>query len=229
MNHSELEELARAIAQNTVVDSWPYWLAMIGLMFVGVFIGALVGSYAARRGEVLAARADRREILDGLRQTTQAAEEVRSAISLGEWTQRERTSLRRAKLEEMLLLAYKAREWLSGELDRILNTDAPEKPSPLEMMMALGRLYFPELSMPLRAFRGACEAHSLMLMAARIQVIQARQSNAGNQVASEQAVARVLESVGARIVKSGSEVLHPLYSLEDAAAALMTQIIAPAA
>jgi hypothetical protein len=104
---AQIEELARAIANHTVLDAWPYWLAVLALVFLGVVIGSFLGNYAAKRGEVQAARADRKEILDGLRETTKAAEEVRSAVSLGEWTERERRTLRRTKLEETLLLAYR--------------------------------------------------------------------------------------------------------------------------
>jgi hypothetical protein len=226
MDHTQIEELARAIAQRSVLDAWPYWLTLIALVFLGVVVANFLASYFAKRGEVSAARADREEILTGLRATTKAAEEVKSAVSLGEWTERERRSLRRAKLEELLLLAYKTQFWLESERIRLVFTlDDGDEPSPKPTMMAIGGLYFPELEEPLRAYSLACNKHYIALLEARQRVTEVGMEHPAVHV-STQAMMELRGALNGPLGESYGTILAPLSALHHAAAALMATITA---
>jgi hypothetical protein len=228
MDHTQIEALAHAIAAQSVLDAWPYWLTLLGLVFLGVVIGSFAGSYAAKRGEVKAARADREEILEGLRETTEAAEEVRSAVSLEEWTERERRALRRTKLEEMLLLAWKVPDWLMEERNRLVFDEGkPQNPSPQSNMMALGSLYFPELNIPLRTFDLACDAYHNGLSETRQAILAARIPRAGDEVAMLMVANEVRDAHMARLTELFRTLYAALRALDGEAAALMATIIAP--
>jgi hypothetical protein len=228
MDHTQLEELAKAIANHTVLDTLPYWLALLALVFLGVVIGSFLGSYFAKRGEVAAARADRTEILGRLRDTTAATEEIRSAISLTEWTERERRALRRVKLEEILLLAWKARGWLEEERNRLVfEEDKPENPSPQVAMMALGSLYFTELFTQLHAFDLACDTYHGALTSMAQDILVARISHTQDEIAQVQAANEIRGTAIERLGGVYEEMYRALSVLDSAAAALMATIIAP--
>ena len=229
MEAGDLDELARAIADHTIAESWPHWLALLALVFVGTGIGGYLGSYFAKRGEVQATRADRKEILDGLRQTTKAAEEVRSAISFNEWTERERRTLRRTKLEELLLLAYETKEWLAGELNRVYDTDEAKQASPQPKMMAIGSLYFPEIIEALSAYDGACDRYHGRILSAIVDVLSARDAHQANSAAGALAASQAMQAAGGGLNEGFRLTLQPLTDLDRAAAALMAEIITPTA
>jgi len=228
MDHTQIEALAHAIATQSVLDAWPYWVALLALVFLGVVIGSFTASYAAKRGEVQAARADRKEILEGLRETTKTAEEVRSAVSLEEWTERERRALRRAKLEEMILLAHKSRDWLEDEYHRLVDEDKqPEKTSPMPATMTLGSLYFPELENALDAFQSAGNDYRLLMLAIKGEILAARSPHLGHEAQALNAAIAVREKYSKSITERYKAVAQALSALEVKAAALMATIIAP--
>jgi hypothetical protein len=227
VEQSQIVELAHAIASQSVVDAWPYWLLLLLLGFLVSVGGGFLGSYAAKRGEVEAARADQREILEQLRATTRAAEEAKSAVSFGEWTERERRSLRRTKLEEMMMLAYDTRHWQSREMDRIYDDNLPEQPSPQVKAMVLGKLYFPELRAKLHAYDRACDVYGQILGQTRIKCMTARARYGAVSLQAQAEVTRIVESDQAEILTKQSEAYQLLLELESAAEVVMAELIAP--
>jgi hypothetical protein len=227
MDHTQLEQLARAIAQQSVLDAWPYWLSLLALVYLGVVAGSFLGSYFAKRGALAAARADREEILSQLRATTRAAEETKSAISLSEWSERDRRILRRTRLEELLLLAWKTRQWLSVELDRVADPSLPERPSPQDTLRVYARLYFPELREEARAYERACDTHIVALGQTRVAVLQARLQHPKGSQAGENAAGLVMAAAKAQLMGTQAAVLPLLYELEDEASQLMATLIEP--
>lgn len=229
MESAQIQELARAVADHAILDTWPYWITLLALIFIAVVVANYVASYAAKRGEVKAARADRQHILDGIQEATRAAEDVRSAIALGEWTERARRELRRHKLEELLLLAYRARDWLQEERTRFIcdDTALPRYSSPQPTMLALGRLYFPELDEPLRSYDSACNEYRELLMTVEGDAITAKMKHQGDPVRRANAKNAVWENSHHKLIASDQAIWQRLQMLDDAAGELMARIIAP--
>lgn len=227
VEQTQIVELARAIAGQSVLDAWPYWLLLMLLGFLLSVAGGFIGSYAAKRGEVQAARADQQEILTQLRATTRAAEETRSAVSFGDWTEREHRSLRRMKLEEMMLLAYDTRHWQSREIDRIYDHTLPELPSPQVKLMVLGKLYFPELRTELWAYERTCNLYGQLLTQLRINCMVMRDRHGPDSHAAQGEIGRIMDSNKDEILSRQREAYQTLLELETAAEAMMARIITP--
>jgi len=175
MGADQLQALAHEIASQAIQHTWGYWLILVALLLVANFTGSLIGSYAAKRGEHLAIDADLRRILRQLDQTTRLTENIRSVVSLGEWSERERRTLRRTKLEELLLNAHKTGDWLNSERNRLIFLSGePELPSPQPLMVMLGRLYFPDLQQQIHDFDSACDQYLLKLFAIQQDIFQAK-------------------------------------------------------
>jgi hypothetical protein len=203
------------------------WLAVVSLGILVSVGGAFVVTYATKHAEVKQAKADREEILAGLRATTKAAEEVKSTVALGEWNERERRTVRRTKLEEMLLLAHKVREWQIAELDRLANPNLPERPNPQTTMAILGKLYFPELKSETRAYDRASDAYTTLVGATRIQVMMTQ--SGGTTPGSQAQASQIINAASKNIADRQQDAYKALLDLEYAAAELMEKIIAPPA
>jgi hypothetical protein len=225
VDQAQIIELARAIANQSLADAWPYWLAVLSLGILISVGGAFVVSYATKHAEVKQAKADRAEILAGLRATTKATEEVKSVISLGEWNERERRTVRRNKLEELLLLAHKVREWQIAELERVADPNLPERPHPQTTMVILGKLYFPELRNEVKAFDHFSDLYSLYLGSLRMQSLQAQANASG--LAAQAATSNIISSASSTVLQHQRDTYKALLDLETAAEKLMEQIITP--
>ncbi|MBV9345914.1 MAG: hypothetical protein JO341_10490 [Gammaproteobacteria bacterium] len=224
MDHTQLEALARAVAAQNAYQQLAYFIALLALSFIGTALGSLIGSYMAKRGEVAAQRAARQEILEGLRQSTKVSEEVKSAVSLREWSARERTALRRTKLEEMMLMACRTHDWLALELSRVGDPTIAETPSPQPMMMTLGKLYFPQLKDKLRAFEKAADAYASTLGKLRLEANAARNRNAHNAALAQAAADTAITNGSAAVLQAFKDTQLPLFQLQDAAAAAMEEL-----
>jgi hypothetical protein len=226
MDPAQLQTLAEALSHHTVADEWPYWLALLAVGFVGLLGGSYLGSWGAKRGEIAAERAMRAQILEKLRETTQATEEVRSAVSLGEWSERERRALQRLKLEEMILLAFKTRDWLTDELHRLLYDEGSlETVSPQSTMRMLCVLYFPKLFEKVHAFDVACDAYHKAIRLTSDKIIDARMPHAGDPIERGIAANKVRVAETDNIVAHYDLVSKSLYALEQEAGKLMATIV----
>ena len=231
METSVLKQFAREVAQQTVIDHWWLWLILILVAGLVAYFGSLLGGYAARRGENLATKADFDDLLE---QTTTTAEEVaqiHSRVALTEWTEKEARSLRRQKLEELLLGAFEAKAWLTAEENRLLfPSDVPNPdplPSPMEKVEAIGVLYFPELWLEVKALD---VAHGSYLQWTRETLALAlnaeMQARAAGHPQPQGARFPVINDRHDELLRHWKSVVETLGNLKVAASALMAQITA---
>ena len=226
MEHSQVVDLARAIADQSIQDTWRYWLLLLLTSFVVSVGGAFFGSWASKRAEVQAARDDQKEILAQLRDTTRTAEETKTAVAFGDWSERERRTVRRTKLEEMMILAFKTRDWLALEINRLIHEqEVPQTPSPQRTMRMLGVLYFPELQQPLAAFDSACDTFHRLLLGLSSDIQQARIAAGGGPRAALEGAIEVRKGAVQRIGEGYAPVSKGLYELEAAAAEAMAKML----
>jgi hypothetical protein len=240
MEDAQIQKLAQAIADQTVLPDWRYWL-ILGLIVAVVGAAAsYFGSYFSKRGEFKAAKTDRDEILAQLKENTKTTARINSIVSLGEWSERERRTLRRVKLEELMVTAHKARDWMYREQNRLFfSSDDQETVSPLPLMSTLGKLFFPELRMQIFAFDNACDALRLFymqsmqeLIAAKIEAISVASFGSPPgweqvaEVRTGQAQIAVRERLNDKFQEGNRKMSVALMELDEAAAAVMAEIIA---
>lgn len=230
MEQSQIVALAQDIASHSVSDALLYWSILLALGFLGCIGSGFFGSWAAKRGEVKAARDDQKEILRQLHETTRVAEETKSVVSLGEWSERERRSLRRSKLEELMLLAHKTFDWLGEQTDHLWLDEGQATASPGPTMMMLGNLYFPELRGPLLEYEVSWRAFYKFVWDIRGKMDVERAKHPGNaNQANKAAWSLIVDGTPAFNERAR---LHnvaddKLRALNAAAADLMKDIIAP--
>lgn len=229
MEQSQIVALAQDIANRSVADAWQYWASLLALGFLACVGAGFFGSWASKRGDVAATRDAQNEILRQLRDTTRVAEETKSVVSLGEWSERERRTLRRSKLEELIILAHKTLDWLSEQTDYLWFDMGPESRSPGPTMMMLGNLYFPDLRKELLEYEVAWRAHHTFLFKMRQKMLALREKwPAGSDEALKAGWSLVAEGTVAfeERARLHSVADDKLRALNAAAAKKMQEIIA---
>lgn len=146
MNETAIQEIAKQIVQQQLHYSWPY---VLGLIALSAIFGALSNygvSFFRKRGETRALKADLEEILRQSKVITLGTEEVKVAISQNAWASREARTIRRAKLEDLILSVDELQEWLTKRRNFIVHgAELDPGPSPLKRAVVIAQLYFPEL------------------------------------------------------------------------------------
>jgi hypothetical protein len=145
-----MDDAARVIATDIVQNAmlkngWFHFLTLC-LAFVGSTLGAFSFAYFRKKGENLATKTDFESILQQVKSTTAATEEIRDRIFNQSITEREFRSLRRSKLEELLVAANESLNWLNENVFPS-GSSAISEMGPAYKVSIMSLLYFPELEM----------------------------------------------------------------------------------
>ena len=167
MTETLIREIAEQIVREELLENWRLYVLVIAIAALSGVVTAFFSSYFRRRGETYATRADFSELLAQLRETTKAAEDVRSEISHADWKSKEWKTLRRIKLEELMLFIYETRDWITDQGSSKMFGSEPSALRDQQARLDLtARLYFPELWSDVQA----C---SLTISQMKVMVIEA--------------------------------------------------------
>jgi hypothetical protein len=155
------------------------------LVILNVVIAALVSaltalgvSYFRTRGQNLATKHDFDELQKQLSATTKLVETIKSEVSQLDWAQREKTTLRRLKLEALLEKMHECEDYL----DRRRDTAVEGKPAMAERdylkeLDAMATLYLPELKSEVDQFVFTCRDERLLIIKLAQAVLNANAKN----------------------------------------------------
>jgi hypothetical protein len=175
MSESLLRELVEKIAHQQLLNQWPMYLLMLALAFIGGAAASYFGSYFKKRGESLATKTDFDNLLIQVKATTIATEEVKSKITHLDWTTKERTILRRTKLEELLLRLHELADWQeSKRIELMFNGEQNHNLSPLPKVSLLIVLYFPELRFEIGEYLNLHRKAMILLSDTHLKVLGAK-------------------------------------------------------
>jgi len=146
MTKEQILELAKAIANEETLIDWQFYVLIILLSFIGSYAGNFINSYAKKRGENLATKADIEEIKSQLASTTKITEKIKNDIEHQVWRKQQIETIKRNKLEEYLQYIYIAQESLSKDMNnQYFKTTEPVDNHAMSKATMLQKLYFPEL------------------------------------------------------------------------------------
>lgn len=184
MNETMLRELAEQIAKEQFLLQWPVYALMLAVALVVGVGSAYLGAYARKRGDSFATKTDFDELLAQLKATTAVAEEVKASVSHSDWAARERRTLQRLKLEELLQAVHELLLWQDDERKKcIFGSTKDSGPSPLPKVERLTSLYFPVLETMVYQF---CQSHrqmSITLLESQQELIAAAKDVTAQKVA----------------------------------------------
>ncbi|MGO9013997.1 MAG: hypothetical protein ACLQF0_03355 [Dissulfurispiraceae bacterium] len=146
MSEALIREISQQIVREQLLQNWVFYVVLLSLLIIGTVASSFITSYFRKRGESYATKADFAELTAQLRITTEAAEQVKTAIAHSDWTVKEWKTLRRVKLEEFVESVYSIEEWLDKERDiRFFGEQKEQVRCPIQKIQIISRLYFPEL------------------------------------------------------------------------------------
>ena len=174
MSESLLRELAERIAREQFLSQWPIYLLMLALAFVGGALASYFSSYFKKRGEALATKSDFNDLLIQIKATTAATEEVKLKVSHMDWTTKERTLLKRTKLEELLLRLHELADWQETKrLQLMYNGEPSPSLSPLPKVSLLLVLYFPDLRLEIGEYLNIHRKIMILLTETKLKILHA--------------------------------------------------------
>ncbi len=113
MDTVTIAAIAKQIVDEELLLNWKFYLVLVVVTFIATGISSFAISYFKSRGRHFATKTDFRELLDQLRQTTEATESIKQSLSRSDWVVREFKTLRCIKLEELLSAVYETHHWLA--------------------------------------------------------------------------------------------------------------------
>lgn len=228
MESELVSRIANEIVTEQILHNWLYWTLLLAALTVGGFFGALLGGYATKSGQLRATTDKFEEIVDQLRTSTRVTEEIRSAVSLGEWTKKEQIALRRLKLEELMIASHGVDEWFSVETARsVFSLEEPPISSGMNRLNTIGLLYFPELESELAELRSTYAETNFFFSDVRCRLADAKSehSSHGDRAVFAAQLA-IRNGAVAEMAIHYEKLLEKMQKLDDKAADVMTSIMA---
>nr|WP_319537138.1 hypothetical protein [uncultured Vibrio sp.] len=141
MNKELIEEIVNEIISQQLLDNWRCYFILLGLMFLSSVGAAFLSSYMKERGKNLATKADIKNLLHKIEETTTLTENIKAKVS----DNFAYNSLRREKIEELFQLIYEFELWHPEQTQKII-AGQPSKSvdaltSKIEMLISI---YFPD-------------------------------------------------------------------------------------
>jgi hypothetical protein len=139
-------ELAGQIEAQQAAHQFWYWVTVAAVSFLFGAAGSFVSEYFKKRGETKAIQADLEMIKTQQRELTSAVKKVEFELGHEDWKKRELTTLRRQKLEDLLVAAGECADWAIQSANHILGR-GPEsrKTDPMPVAKLLALAFFPGL------------------------------------------------------------------------------------
>ncbi|HZY31949.1 MAG TPA: hypothetical protein VFF86_09960 [Candidatus Methylomirabilis sp.] len=100
MSVEEVRSIVSQFAGNGVPLHWSTYLLILLISLLASGFGAWLGSYLREKGKHLATREDIGEIVEQLRQTTKATEEIKAQVSSELWVGQRKRELQLETLHE---------------------------------------------------------------------------------------------------------------------------------
>jgi hypothetical protein len=145
MNPAALQKLVADAITDNVFLNWRFYVALVCVGILSTVCTALLEGWGKKKGEIAATKADFQEVVRQLKETTIAAKSVELALAHNDWIQRELTTLKRTKLEQLLAAAFGIAAWTAEDATNIVNGKSSDDKGPIDEFLMLAVLYFPEL------------------------------------------------------------------------------------
>lgn len=218
MSEAVIREIARQIIQEQLLQNWIFYSVLLALLLVSSVASGFIASYIRKRGETYATKADLAELVAQLRATTEAAEQVKTAIAHTDWSVKEWKTLRRVKLEELVENVYALRLWLDKERSaRIYCGKENESPNPVWKLELVSRLYFPELHDEIQSLTLIYHEYDLSMLN-----IQQELSGAELDIEKRRSI---LDAARTEILAHQKKLLATISGIEAKAPAIMKEIV----
>jgi hypothetical protein len=223
---TQLVALASQIAATQAHLQWQLWLALAVLGLIALYVRKFMSAYASKIGEIKAQTDNLEDIKTYLRETTELTEQIKADIGHEDWRERERLTLYRSRMEDLLSAVYAVQAECSRQHSEALGeSELRSDETPNNRALVLVALYFPNLRLDTLALQRAAltfygDARSLNFENRMHKLRRAALKTVANAdpvqwAELEQAFAPVFAERSAAMNKSYREFLEASTQIED--------------
>ena len=172
MDTEIIERVVNDVINNSFVMSWKFYVLYALTNFVVAGGAAYLAAYFAERGKNFATKTDFDELKTQLAINIKITEKIKTNISHVDWVLKENKTLKRVKLEELLLALYEVETWLDNYKRAQLYYDEEFKQkSPMFKVEVLAKLYFGDLAVEIRNYKKLYSVLTMTLMTAKQELL----------------------------------------------------------
>jgi len=154
MNRSEIESLVDSIMSQTILDDWYFYLLLFFVSLLGAMFGSFIKGFSLEKGKYQAIESSLSTIKKQISETTKVTEEIKNDIELSVWKKKDREMLKRAKLEEYILLILVCKDALHDEMEnKLFRRQNKYDDQAFNKADIIQALYLPEISEEHNYFR----------------------------------------------------------------------------
>lgn len=154
MPESEIMTIASAVARQSFLMDWHFYVVIFCFSLVGGFLGAYVRGYASEKARLTAIDSSLQSIKRNVAETTRAAEEIKKDIEDESWRRKDREALKREKLEAYIIAISEAKAAVYDQTKASLfDADHAYDAHAWNRADMLQALYLPELAVEHNEFR----------------------------------------------------------------------------
>ena len=158
MDQDTIQKIAQEVAKHLPNYSWQLLAVQVMLMIFAFGGGTFCGMHLRTGRKNFAIKGEFDDPQAQLPGNTATVETDKAAIGQEDWRTREWATLRRTKLEKLLIRAHDCEHFSNQLRDTALTDTHLEQRDPLSELDVITTLYFPELKAEVDAYLGQCRA-----------------------------------------------------------------------
>lgn len=189
MDNETIQQIAAEVVHRLPYGDrpWLFLLVTTVVMALAAGLAAWGGAFLKTKGEHFATKRDFDELQKQLSATTKLVETIKSEVSQLDWAQRERTTLRRLKLEALLEKMHECEDYLDRRRETALEGKAamPERDY-FKELDAMATLYLPELKSEVDQFGFICRNERLLIIKLGRAVLDTKNDPTAREAAIEE-------------------------------------------
>ncbi|WP_024298167.1 hypothetical protein [Methylomicrobium lacus] len=213
-----VKQVTEQIVNEQILFNLNHYLILLLLIFLTSASTSYLTSYFRKRGENFATKSDFQDLLNQVKAQTKITEEVKTAVNHKDWASKERKTLSRIKLEELMSSIYDIYPWHNKKVNDIFKMDQDSlSQNPLYKSRMIIILYFPELLSELDLFTKSVGDFEMWTTRIHEEIAKAKNNN------DHEKLLHILESVNTRFYIT--EIVQAINSIELKSHRIMQDII----
>jgi hypothetical protein len=184
MDKETIQQIAAEVVHRLPYGDHPWLFLFVNVVVMALAAGVAAwgGSFLKTKGQNFATKRDFDELQRQLSVSTKLVETIKSEVSQGDWAQRERTNLRRIKLEALIEKMHECEAYLDRYHSAAFRGSRPdERRDVISEFQAISDMYFPELWKEAGDFSQECRKEVIAVLEFGQAVLKAGDDSAARQ------------------------------------------------
>jgi hypothetical protein len=195
------------------------------LLLIGLAVGAYFRGRYSKAGEIDAINSRLDDIVRHAEATTLATRTIESKIARADWAEREITTLRQTKLEELLRAIYRADDHLREKTYAAARGENLPIDNSVKVARALCALYFQDLWLPVQQFALGYSRVDNAIVEVERAVFEPKKLKVPPSEVEHAALLKAMTDANAEVARLHKELQQKILIIEGKAGGLINKIV----